>query len=198
MKRRTGAFAVAANLSVLVLIAQPAAASVISVSGTQAFASPGDPVGAACIAADPVPGGAPAVYTMFGSLVGCWYLVDFVDKFQDNGALQETGHELFVGCLDRGVDGSCSGDPSGTLSFSYVFTGKFDAVTFEEIKGRCHHHVDEGKDGFAQASGVINFKDDVEAGIATYDGNLRLASASNTTSTSRSRARRAAASSAAC
>ena len=198
MKRRIGAFAVAASLSVLVLIAQPAAASVISVSGSQAFASPGDPVGAACIAADPVPGGAPAVLTMSGSLVGCWYVVDLVDKFQDNGALQETGHELFVGCLDRGVDGSCSGDPSGTLSFSYVFTGKFDPVTFEEIKGRCHHHVDEGTDGFAQASGVINFKDDVEAGIATYDGNLKLASPSNTTSTSRSRAVRTAAPTAAC
>ena len=197
MKRRTGAFAVAASLSVLVLIAQPAAASVISVSGTQAFAS-SDPVGAACIAADPVPGGAPAVFTMSGSLAGCWYLVDVVDKFQDNGALQETGHELFVGCLDRGDDGSCSGDPSGTLSFSYVFTGKFDPVTFEEIKGRCHHHVDEGTDGFAQASGVVNFKDDVEAGIATYNGTLKLASPSNTTSTSRSRGGRTAASSAAC
>jgi hypothetical protein len=198
MKRRIGAFAVAASLSVLVLIAQPAAASVISVSGSQAFASPGDPVGAACIAADPVPGGAPAVLTMSGSLVGCWYVVDLVDKFQDNGALQETGHELFVGCLDSGGDGSCSGDPSGTLSFSYVFTGKFDPVTFEEIKGRCHHHVDDGTDGFAQASGVINFKDDVEARIATYNGNLKLAAPSNTTSTSRSRAGRTAAPTAAC
>jgi len=188
----------AAGLSVLVLIAQPAAASVISVSGIQAFASPSDPFGAACIAADPVPGGAPFVFTMSGSLVGCWYVVDVVDKFQDNGALQQTGHELFVGCVDSGGDGSCSSDPSGTLSFSYVFTGKFDPVTFEEIKGRCHHHVDEGTDGFAQASGVINFKDDVEAGIATYNGNLKLASPSNTTSTSRSRAGRTAASTAAC
>jgi hypothetical protein len=199
MKRRTGALAVAASLLVLVLIAQPAAASVISVSGSQAFASPGDPVGAACIAADPVPGGAPSVLTMSGSLVGCWYLVDLVDKFQDNGALQETGHELFVGCVDSGGDGSCSGDPTGTLSFSFVFTGKFDPMTFEEIKGRCHHHVDEGTEGFAQASGVLNFKDVVEAGIATYNGNLKLASpSSNTTATNRSRTRRAAAPSAAC
>ena len=118
---------------------------------------------------------------------GCWYSVDLIDKFQDNGTLQETGHELFVGCIDSGGDGSCSGDPTGTLSFSYVFTGKFDPVTFEEIKGRCTHHVDEGTGGFAQASGVINFKDDVEAGIATYNGNLKLASASNTTATNRSR-----------
>jgi hypothetical protein len=199
MRRHIGALAVAASLSVLGLIAQPAAASVISVSGSQAFASPGDPGGAACIAADPVPGGAPAVLTMSGSLVGCWYLVDLIDKFQDNGALQETGHELFVGCVDSGSDGSCSGDPTGTLSFSFVFTGKFDPMTFEEIKGRCHHHVDEGTDGFAQASGVINFKDVVEAGIATYNGNLKLASpSSNTTATNRSRTRRAAAPSAAC
>lgn len=198
MKRRTGALAVAASLSLLVLIAQPAAGSVISTSGSQAFASPGDPVGAACIAADPVPGGAPFVFTMSGSLVGCWYSVDLIDKFQDNGTLQETGHELFVGCIDSGGDGSCSGDPTGTLSFSYVFTGKFDPVTFEEIKGRCTHHVDEGTGGFAQASGVINFKDDVEAGIATYNGNLKLASASNTTATNRSRTLRAAAPNAAC
>ena len=66
---RTGALAVAASLLVLVLIAQPAAASVISVSGSQAFASPGYSVGAACIAADPVPGEAPSVLTMSGSLV---------------------------------------------------------------------------------------------------------------------------------
>jgi hypothetical protein len=198
MRRHIGVLAVAASLSVLGLIAQPAAASVISVSGSQAFASPGDPGGAACIAADPVPGGAPAVLTMSGSLVGCWYLVDLIDKFQDNGALQETGHELFVGCVDSGSDGSCSGDPTGTLSFSFVFTGKFDPMTFEEIKGRCHHHVDEGTDGFAQASGVINFKDVVEAGIATYNGNLKLASASNTTATNRSRTLRAAAPNAAC
>ena len=79
-----------------------------------------------------------------------------------------------------------------------MFTGKFDPVTFEEIKGRCTHHVDEGTGGFAQASGVINFKDDVEAGIATYNGNLKLASASNTTATNRSRTLRAAAPNAAC
>lgn len=191
MKRLIGCVAAAA---VLLLIAQPAGASVISVSGVQELASPGNP----CITADPVPGGSPFIFTMSGGFNGCWYVVDAIDKFQDNGALHETGHELFVGCLDRGADGSCTGDPTGTLAFSYVFTGKFDPATFEEIKGRCHHHVDEGTGAFVGASGIVNFKDDVAAEIATYSGNIKVASSSNASTIRRARSRQAAAPTAAC
>ena len=122
-----------------------------------------------------------------------------IDKFQDNGALQETGHELFVGCIDSGSDGSCSGDPTGTLSFSFVFTGKFDPMTFEEIKGRCITTSTRGPVVSRRRAASSTSRTIVEAGIATYNGNLKLASpSSNTTATNRSRTRRAAAPSAAC
>ena len=182
----------------LLLIAQPAGATTNLVSGSQALASPGDAAGAACIANDPVAGGSPFIFTMSGSLNGCWYAVDFIDKFQDNGTLQETGHEVFVGCLDRGGDGSCSGDPTGTLSFWYVFTAKFDPVTFDEIKGRCHHLVYDGSGDFEGASGIVNFKDDVVAEVANYFGTIKLASSTTTSKTRRSTSRQASAPGAAC
>jgi hypothetical protein len=47
-------------------------------------------------------------------------------------------------------------------------------VTFAEIRGRCQHPIVSGTGGFATASGVITFKDDVTTGIAPYRGNIRL------------------------
>ena len=143
-----------------------ALAGTIQVSGDQTPVGPGDP----CIAGDP---SSLATYTMDGSLVGCWYSDDFTFREQPSGNAQATGHEHFVGCLDLGRDGSCVGDPTGTLSFSFQFSGKYDA-TFAEIRGRCHHPVVSGTGGFSAASGVINFKDDVATGIATYTGNIML------------------------
>jgi len=38
--------------------------------------------------------------------------------------------------------------------------------------GRCQHSITGGTGGFAGLSGVINFKDDVDAGIFYYRGDL--------------------------
>lgn len=159
--------AVAALVAVLTLVGGPAVAGTTHVSGKQTPAAPEDP----CIAGDP---SSLATFTMDGSLIGCWYTDDLTFREQPSGTSQATGHEHFVGCLDRGRDGSCIGDPSGTLSFSFQFSGKFDTVTFAEIRGRCQHPVVSGTGGFADAGGVINFKDDVSTGIAAYTGNIRL------------------------
>ena len=114
-------------------------------------------------------------YTMDGSLIGCWFADSFaVVREHASGTVQITGTEHFDGCLDLGGDGSCSGDPEGTLSFSFQFSGKFDLVTSAEIRGRCQHPILSGTGGFAGASGVITFKDDVTTGIAPYRGNVRL------------------------
>ena len=114
-------------------------------------------------------------YVMDGSLIGCWF-ADSFDNVREHasGTLQITGTEHFEGCLDLGGDGMCSGDPEGTLSFSFQFSGKFDLVTFAEIRGRCQHPIVSGTGGFATASGVITFKDDVTTGIAPYRGNIRV------------------------
>jgi hypothetical protein len=149
------------------LVAAPAFGGTTQVAGNQTPAAPNDP----CIAGDPNSLG---TFTMDGSLIGCWYSDDFSFREQPSGNAEATGREHFVGCLDLGGDGSCSGDPSGTLSFSFQFSGKYDIVTLAEIRGRCHHPVVSGTGGFEDAGGVINFKDDVTTGVATYTGNIML------------------------
>ena len=166
---RLGAVLVVA-LASLTAGAPDASATVTVTEGVQT------PVGAdhACSLAEP---GAFATYWMDGSLVGCWYLDDFVVRgAHASGTFQATGAEHFVGCLDRSGDGSCSaGDPSGTLWFRFVFTAKYDAATFtQEIHGRCHHPVVAGSGGFAGAKGQISFTDDVATGAAPYWGPLSV------------------------
>lgn len=114
-------------------------------------------------------------YAMDGTLNGCWFADSFdIVREHASGTVQITGTEHFDGCLDLGGDGTCNGDPEGTLSFSFQFSGKFDLVTFAEIRGRCQHPILSGTGGFATSSGVITFKDDVTTGIAPYRGNIRL------------------------
>ena len=113
-------------------------------------------------------------YIMEGGLIGCWYTDEFTTiREQPSGALQITGTEHFVGCLDLAGDGSCVGDPTGTLRFAFQFSAKYDLVTFAEIRGRCQHLVVSGTGGFADADGVITFKDDVSTGSASYLGSVR-------------------------
>ncbi len=80
-----------------------------------------------------------------------------------SGTHQETGTELFVGCLN--------GTTCGKFTTTYTFTGKFTS-SFEEIHGRCQHAITGITGGFTGMSGVILFKDDVDTGIAYYRGNL--------------------------
>ena len=121
-----------------------------------------------------------ASYAMAGGLVGCWYTDTLVTHAAQlygtpSGTVQATGTEHFVGCLDLDNDGACSaGDPSGTLQFSYQFSGKFDTITGAEIHGRCQHPITSGTGDFANASGVINFKDDVTNGTSLYTGHVAL------------------------
>ena len=101
---------------------------------------------------------------MAGSLDGCWYTYVSDSKENPSGTYQETGTELFVGCL---------GTTCGQFTTTYTFTGKFTANFEAEIHGRCHHPVTGGTGGFAGMSGVILFKDDVDTGIFYYRGNIK-------------------------
>jgi hypothetical protein len=113
-------------------------------------------------------------YVMTGDLVGLWYQTSFeLAGFQPSGTLQGHGTELYVGCIDSDLDGTCEpGEPAGTLDFAFDFSGKYDTVTFAEIHGRCHHEITGGTGDFAQATGVIDFKDDPVTGCATYKGHI--------------------------
>jgi hypothetical protein len=159
--RKSALLAVA--IAMFVVTAAPAGAANTRVSGDQVL-----DVGNTC------PEISLGTYVMDGGLIGCWYTDDFTAREHPSGAVQLTGTEHFVGCLDRGYDGSCSGDPDGTLRFAFQFSGTFDTDTFAEVRGRCQHPIVAGTGGFEGARGVITFKDDVTTGIATYMGNVLL------------------------
>ena len=102
---------------------------------------------------------------MRGSLDGCWYTYfsDSDAKANPSGSYQETGTELFVGCLN--------GTTCGTFTTTYTFTGKFTSSNVE-IRGRCQHSITGGTGDFAGMSGVILFKDDPANQIFYYRGNI--------------------------
>jgi hypothetical protein len=107
-----------------------------------------------------------ASYSMTGDLVGCWYTDNLTCRAHDAGTVQCTGNEHFVGSI---------GSRSGTLYFSFEFSGKYgDPPTYPELHGRCHHPVIGGDGDFTGATGVLEFKDDVTTGCATYTGHITL------------------------
>ena len=146
----------------LVVVVATAMAGTTQVSGSAVYNEDCTPPEAAGTAP-----GDPGTYPpleMDGSLVGCWYTYVETSKPNPSGTYQETGNELFVGCLNE--------DTCGEFTTTYTFTGKF-ASSGEEIHGRCQHPVTGGTGGFAGMSGVIQFKDDVDTGIFYYRGNIK-------------------------
>lgn len=115
-------------------------------------------------------------YRMTGSLRGAWITTSFTELGTDPYVRAE-GTERFSGCLDVRRDGSCAGDPSGTLTFSFLYWGLFDGETM--IWGSCWHPVAgalAGTGAFAGARGVLTMVDTPTAtGVRTaYTGNLTL------------------------
>jgi hypothetical protein len=155
-------FALAVAASMLAVLALPASAGTTQVSGVgRYYAECQPPVGSP--PADP---GDYLPIELTGSLHGCWYTYVLSSKFNRSGTYQETGTEIFVGCLN----GTC-----GTFETTYTFTGKYVDDTFaEEIHGRCHHPIVGGTGGFAGVKGVINFKDDVVNLTFDYKGPISL------------------------
>jgi hypothetical protein len=138
-----------------VALAAPASAGTTKVSGAGVY------VFDSTVCA---PGGDYPPLGLTGNLEGCWYTFVSSAKGNPSGTYQETGTELFVGCLNTTT--------CGTFSTTYTFTGKF-TPSLAEIHGRCQHSITGGTGGFAGLSGVVNFKDDVDAGIFYYRGDLR-------------------------
>ena len=159
-RRVTCAAAVAA--SVLAVLAMPASAATTPVSGIGVFNTECQPP----VGSPPVDPGDYDPIEMTGSLHGCWYTYVSSSKFNRSGTYQETGTEIFVGCMN----GTC-----GTFETTYTFTAKYTDDTFvEEIHGRCHHPIVRGTEGFAGVSGLVNFKDDVVNLNFGYKGHIDL------------------------
>ena len=105
---------------------------------------------------------------MTGDLEGCLYTFAETAQSSPSGTYRETGTELFVGSYSDG---------SGTFETTYRFEAKYEDVAdpATEIFGRCQHPIVEGSGTgvFEGVSGILLFKDDIEAGNFPYRGHLR-------------------------
>lgn len=153
-----GAMLLAAAAAALVLAA-PAGATTYQVAGKQRV-----------INADA------GTYKMTGGLRGAWKTTSF-KKVALSPYYEAKGTESFMGCIDRRLDRSCKGDPSGTLTFEFRYWaiyGSADPASL--VWGACWHPVVSGTGAFAGAQGVLTFVDSpTTAGVTTrYIGSLTL------------------------
>jgi len=112
--------------------------------------------------------GADYAILMTGDLQGCLYTSIETAQNSPSGTYRETGTELFVGSTSEGA---------GTFETTYRFEAKYEDPTdpATEIFGRCQHPivVGSGTGVFEGVSGILLFKDDIEAGNFPYRGHLQ-------------------------
>jgi hypothetical protein len=113
-------------------------------------------------------------YRMNGGLIGNWKTTSF-KEIAKSPIYKGKGTERFEGCLDTNHNGNCAGDPSGSLSFKFLYWGKFGAGD-SLIWGSCWHPVTKGTGDFAGAQGVLTMVDTpTKKGVSTsYTGNITL------------------------
>jgi len=114
-----------------------------------------------------------------GSLIGQQYTTSGDFRYDPlTGTVIAWGTELFVGCLDQNRNHSCGGaDPSGTISFSFIYWAQLDPETFALRSGGCVHPVAAGTDGFEGVTGTLVMNDKVKGNgdvVTTYVGKLNL------------------------
>ena len=112
-------------------------------------------------------------FRMHGDLVGLWKITSF-KEVATTPLYRARGTERFRGCIDRGHDGSCAGDPSGTLRMKFRYWALFgpgDALR----GGACWHPIVGGTGAFRHARGAFEMLDVPTAdGVEThYAGDIR-------------------------
>jgi len=152
---------VAATLLALILAAPAAlAGGATQISGVGSYDARCDPT-----SVDP---DASYAILLTGDLEGCLYTFVETAQSSPSGTYRETGTELFVGSTSEGA---------GTFETTYRFEAKYEDVNdpATEIFGRCQHPIVEGSGTgvFEGVSGILLFKDDIEAGNFPYRGHLR-------------------------
>jgi hypothetical protein len=159
IKRRMAGMGVAAVAALMAVLTASGAGN-IQISGEGVFDADGE-----CTEI-------PSVFTMRleGDLVGCLYTHEY-EVVQDtpSGVYSERGTERFIGCLADGT--TC-----GTFDTTYKFTAKY-APDGSQLHGRCQHPITFGTGDFAGIKGRLDFKDDVQTGIAHYRGHIKLPNA---------------------
>jgi hypothetical protein len=113
---------------------------------------------------------------MHGGLIGSWRTTSF-KQISTDPIYRAQGTERFRGCLNVDRDRSCEGDPSGTLSFRFIYWAQF-ASDGSLVWGSCLHPVTGGGGDFDGASGVISMVDTpTKSGVRTdYTGNITIGS----------------------
>ncbi len=151
--------AVVAFIGVVSTAPSPAfAGGATQISGIGSYAASCDPASVE---------GADYAILMTGDLQGCLYTFIETAQSSPSGTYRETGTELFV-----------ASDGSGTFETTYRFEAKYEDVNdpATEIFGRCQHPIVKGSGTgiYEGVTGILLFKDDIEAGNFPYRGHLRL------------------------
>lgn len=114
-------------------------------------------------------------YEMHGSLVGKWSITAYSEHYKTSSTYVAGGKEKFVGCIDTDGNKACdSGEPAGTMRFTFIYWATFNPVTKGLVRGACVHPIIGGTGDFASMKGVLLMKDvpigkDVKT---TYTGTL--------------------------
>lgn len=120
-------------------------------------------------------------YKMSGGLLGDWKITSFTELAQ-KPVFKGKGTERFKGCIDRKRDGSCTGDPSGTLRFKFRYWAKIGKGGALEL-GTCAHPVTGGTGDFAGATGFLMMVDTPTKKApfveTSYEGVITLGSAAS-------------------
>jgi hypothetical protein len=103
------------------------------------------------------PTGNEEVFRMSGGLVGKWEITSF-KTVAVKPVFRGKGTESFNGCIDVKGDGSCAGDPSGTMKFSFRYWAQLDQDGKVQL-GTCAHPVTGGSGDFANATGFLMMVD---------------------------------------
>jgi hypothetical protein len=133
--------AVAVAAVVAVPVAVPALAATYQVSGQQI-----------------VDNAAGTKFHMTGGLVGQWRITSF-KQLATKPLIRARGAERFVGCIDVARDGSCTGDPSGSLKLSFRYWAKPGSKANTVAWGSCWHPIGSGTGAFKGATGVLTMVD---------------------------------------
>jgi hypothetical protein len=114
-----------------------------------------------------------------GGLLGTWKTTSN-KTLGTKPLIHARGTERFVGCLDVAQDGSCAGDPTGSLRLSYEYWAKPGAKKNSIAWGTCVHPIKGGTGDFKGATGIVSMVDTpLEDGSVRTDyiGNITIAGA---------------------
>ena len=119
-----------------------------------------------------------------GGLVGTWRVTSF-KQLASKPLIRARGTERFVGCIDVGLDGSCTGDPSGSLTFGFRYWAKPGSTANTVKWGSCYHPIRGGTGDLAGATGVLTMVDTpmTDGTLQTdYIGNVTIGGAARSAS----------------